>query len=183
MATHALTQPAPVIQHQPALDRSIRLVQADPITTKNDESKILYGWQTEDKSELPVSVSMPSVNINLALSGSREQDGQWEISENGANFALNSAIPSVFGGNTVLFGHDRPQLFRNIHKLEAGHEVTVIVGGTKYVYTVFSSETVSPTDVRVFNQTTASTLTLITCDGWTSAERYIVHATFSRIEI
>jgi sortase A len=124
----------------------------------------------------PNRVLMKNVQIDLPLTGSMENQGAWEVSETGANFAINTAIPNGQSGNTVIFGHDRPNLFRNIHNLKAGDQIIVYGADKPYAYAVDSFKIVKPTDVSVMSQTKSATLTLITCDGWLSQDRFVVTA-------
>ena len=124
----------------------------------------------------PTRVQIANAQIDLPLTGSMEQQGIWEVSEDGANFAINTAIPNDQSGNTVIFGHDRPHLFRNIHNLKPGDEIKVYGADKVYVYTMDGSKIVSPSDISVMQQTKTATLTLITCDGWLSKDRYVVTA-------
>lgn len=156
-STVALGSPAPVVTVQP-----------------------LLGVQS-DKSIWPERVVIPSLGVNLAISGSIEEQGAWEISETGANFALNTAIPNGFSGNTALFGHDRPKLFNPIHQLKEGDLIEVHTREMIYRYSVTGNLVVGPTDISVMDQTKDSRLTLVTCDGWLSENRYIVTANFKEL--
>lgn len=133
-----------------------------------------------DQSLWPTSINIPDVDINLAIEGSIEQSGEWNISETGANFALNTAIPDGRSGNTAIFGHDRPKLFRRLHDLQNGQEIQVNTSFGTYVYVMTGSQVVTPQDISVMDQTETSTLTLLTCDGWLSQNRYVVTAKFSQ---
>ncbi len=124
----------------------------------------------------PTRIVIDKVNIDLPLIGSMESQGDWDVSETGANYAINTAMPNGQSGNTVIFGHDRPQLFHDIHELEVGDVITVMSQGHEYKYRVSGSKVVQPTDVSVMNQTVKPTLTLITCDGWLSQDRFIITA-------
>lgn len=124
----------------------------------------------------PTRIVMESVDIDLAVEGSYEQQGAWEISETGSNFAINTAIPNAQTGNTAIFGHDRPHLFHRIHDLKPGDRVKVAVGNQWFEYAVIGNQIVKPDNVSVMDQTSEPTLTLITCDGWLSQDRYVVTA-------
>lgn len=159
---------APVVQHKTV-----------PSPTSVPTSKQVKTGLTSQQSQWPIRVFMPSVKIDLPLEGSIEETGAWKISETGANFALNTAIPNESNGNTVLFGHDRPKLFHDIHGLKIGDPITVFNSKGSYTFTMVSSKVVTPTDVSVMDQTELPILTLLTCDGWLSQNRYVVVAKFS----
>jgi LPXTG-site transpeptidase (sortase) family protein len=167
-----LPKPTPVVQHKQAADTT-----STPSAQIKTVAAPILGFQA-NSSLWPTRVVMPSASIDLPLTGSIEQNGSWDISLTGANFALNTALPNGKNGNTVLFGHDRPKLFRTIHNLKIGDTISIIAPNGTYSYKMTSSLVVAPTDVSVMDQTATSTLTLITCDGWLSENRYVVQATF-----
>ena len=128
----------------------------------------------------PQRITMPTVDIDLPVEGSIEQAGEWKISENGADFALNTSVPNPTSGNTAIFGHDRPHLFRRIHDLKVGDQITVTNSQGSFIYAMTGSKVVTPQDISVMDQTETSTLTLLTCDGWLSQNRYVVTAKFTK---
>lgn len=81
-------------------------------------------------------------------------------------------------GNVVIGGHrtshDKP--FRNIDKLKAGDEVVFTTDSGRFVYTVTSTEVVTPDAIRIIDQTPERTATLFACTppGSTS-HRLVVH--------
>ncbi len=168
-------QSAPMVQQSNAMQ-----VTGTP-SAQTLPKAITLGLQAEE-SQWPTRILIPAVGIDLALEGSMEQDGQWEVSTIGANFALNTAIPNSVSGNTAIFGHDRPGLFRPIHNLKTNDTIHLTTANGVFIYKVTGSTIVEPTDVSVMDQTPASTLTLITCDGWLSQQRYVVTARFDHVD-
>ena len=78
----------------------------------------------------------------------------------------------VVGGHRV--SHDKP--FRNIDKLVDGDEVVFTTDAGRFVYTVVSTEVVTPDAIRIIDQTPDHTATLFACTppGSTS-HRLVVH--------
>jgi len=78
----------------------------------------------------------------------------------------------VIGGHRV--SHDKP--FRNIDQLVTGDEVVFNTDGGRFVYTVVSTEVVTPDAIWIVNQTPERTATLFACTppGSTS-HRLVVH--------
>jgi sortase A len=78
----------------------------------------------------------------------------------------------VVGGHRV--SHDKP--FRNLDKLGAGDEVVFNTDGGRFVYTVVSTEAVTPDAIWIIDQTPERTATLFACTppGSTS-HRLVVH--------
>jgi sortase A len=168
-----LPQATPVVQPKVSKATSPSPLPAN----QAEQMAAVLGLQAQ-ASQWPTRVTMPSAAIDLTLDGSMEQAGSWVISETGANFALNTAIPNGQTGNTVLFGHDRPKLFHDIHQLKPGDAINILTAAGTYTYKMTSSTVVEPSDVSVMNQTDASTITLLTCDGWLSQNRYVVVGAF-----
>lgn len=170
-----------------APDATVAQVESNAVRSDNtpglltEESQIIYGYTSSEKI-WPTRVVIDQVGIDLDLEGSLENQGTWNISENGANFAINTAVPNGISGNTAIFGHDRPHLFRNIHHLNPGDQVKVLTVDAEYTYKVTGSKVVQPTDISVMDQTEQPTLTLITCDGWLSQERYVVTASLDEVK-
>ncbi|MFT3852525.1 MAG: class E sortase [Ilumatobacteraceae bacterium] len=88
-----------------------------------------------------------------------------------------TAMPGEVG-NVVVGGHrtshDKP--FRNIDKLVAGDEVVFTTDAGRFVYTVTSTEVVTPDAIRIIDQTPEHTATLFACTppGSTS-HRLVIH--------
>ena len=97
----------------------------------------------------------------------------------------NTAVPGQ-EGNVAIFGHSSGVwweignykfVFTLLDKVKPGDKVFIDYKGTRYIYRITDTETVSPTDVAVLNQTNNHMLTLITCTPvGTSTNRFIVHA-------
>lgn len=89
-------------------------------------------------------------------------------------------------GNAVLFGHSSGQLwapgnykfvFTLLDKLEQGDKFIVDYQGTRYIYKVTEKKVVDPTDLRVLDQTSTPTISLVTCTPvGTSNYRLVVRA-------
>jgi LPXTG-site transpeptidase (sortase) family protein len=149
-----------------------------PSSTPSATPLLAYIGLQSDKSLWPNRIVMSTVGIDLPVEGSMEQSGAWNISLTGADYALNTAVPNGQSGNTAIFGHDRPKLFHSIHNLKIGDKIDVYTSKGVYTYAMAGSQVVTPTDVSVMDPSTDSTLTLLTCDGWLSQNRFVVHAKF-----
>ena len=173
LASSILFQTSPVIQPKPTPPIS---VVATPTA-----SLVKLGQQVDPKL-WPTRIKIGSVGLDLPLEGSIENNGSWNISLTGADFAINTAVPNPTAGNTTLFGHDRPLLFRPIHDTKVGDQILVYAPDGVYAYTITGNTVVEPSDISIFNQTPTPTLTLITCNGWFSENRFVVFAKLTRVE-
>lgn len=85
------------------------------------------------------------------------------------------------GGNTVLTGHRYQYLppnnktFYNLDKVEIGELMYVYWNGEKYIYEVFDTFIVDPTQIEVEDPLDGNILTIYTCHPlWTADKRYVV---------
>jgi sortase A len=88
-----------------------------------------------------------------------------------------TALPGAVG-NVVIGGHrtshDRP--FRDVDKLDTGDEVVFTTDAGRFVYTVTSTEVVTPDAIRIIDQTSEPTATLFACTPPGSTKyRLVIH--------
>jgi LPXTG-site transpeptidase (sortase) family protein len=89
-------------------------------------------------------------------------------------------------GNVAIFGHSSGVwweignykfVFTLLDKVKVGDKVFIDYDGTRYIYRVYGTEVVPPTDLSVLDQAGGHMLTLITCTPvGTSTNRLIIHA-------
>lgn len=131
----------------------------------------------DSKIGTPTRIQISKSNIDLSVMEVPLKDGAWEVHEGMANHAKETGLISKTGGNVGIYAHDKQNGFTNIKKLVAGDEVTVYTAsGQKATYVVSSISVAESTSVNTFYPTSAPTLTLVTCDGAFSEQRYIVKA-------
>jgi LPXTG-site transpeptidase (sortase) family protein len=104
---------------------------------------------------------------------------------NGVVHYPNTALPGQ-QGNVVIFGHSSGQwwapgnykfVFTLLDKVVIGDRIFLDYQGKRYIYKVYNTQIVQPTDLSVLNQGSSNILTLITCTPvGTSAKRLIVRA-------
>lgn len=128
------------------------------------------------KSYVPTHITISSVNIDLPVVPVTLVQGTWEVHDGVANYAVETSIVSNKKGNVGIFAHDRDNAFTRIKNLHTGDRIEVLTAAGKATYTVTSSHVTEPTDVEVFDPTVNPTLTLVTCSGIFSEQRYIVKA-------
>jgi sortase A len=104
---------------------------------------------------------------------------------NGVVHYPGTALPGQ-QGNVVIFGHSSGQwwapgnykfVFTLLNKAAIGDRIFLDYQGKRYIYRVYNTKVVPPTDLSVLNQGSNNTLTLITCTPvGTSTNRLIVQA-------
>ena len=116
----------------------------------------------------PVAISIPSLNINLQVIPGvyNKNNGEWTLTLDKAQFAEPSVTPNDVTGNTLIYGHYRPQVFAYLHLIKPGAQTVITTSnGYKFTYTYQSSEAFNPTDTSIFSYQGPPRLTIQTCSG------------------
>lgn len=132
----------------------------------------------------PLRIVIPSQNIDLTvIEGSfNPRTKEWTLTKDKAQYAVNSSVANNQGGNTFIYGHDIPQVFRNLVNLKPGDIATVYTeNNLVFTYKFRSEVIVPPTDTTIFSYTGAPILTLQTCSGYWSESRRLM--TFDFVEV
>jgi LPXTG-site transpeptidase (sortase) family protein len=132
----------------------------------------------------PVRIVVPNRTIDLpVIQGSYDPDtGNWTLSNNKAQFALNSSVANNKLGNTFIYGHDIPQVFKRLEGLVAGDIAQIYTdNGYVFTYKYRSSIDVDPSNTNIFSYSGPSILTLQTCSGVWSQNRHLM--TFDFVEV
>ena len=143
----------------------------------------------------PTHITIPAIGVNAPVITvgivERSENGrtvwEWEVADYAAGFHQSSARPGQLG-NTVISGHNnlKGEVFRDLHKLQAGDDVYLWAGDVSYRYHVsvvhrLREKGVSleeqAENVRWIMPTDDERLTLVSCwPYWTYTHRIIVVA-------
>lgn len=141
----------------------------------------LLSFSGQIEAQLPagpaaVQINIPKVNLSLPVTEATVSDGSWEISPDGASHWNHSANPGT-GGNIVIYGHNKTNLFGPIRWLNPGEEVILTAAdGREYRYQITKTITVPPSQTGYVQPKDEEILTLYTCTGLFDRERFIVVA-------
>lgn len=137
------------------------------------------------KGNLPKSVNHESqisrikidkVKLDLAVEPAIINNGVWPVAENNASHWVSSANPGE-GGNIVIYGHNRNNVFGAIRWLNLGDKIELTdKQGQVHEYKISETVTVKPEEIKYVGPTNTEMLTLYTCTGWWDSLRYIVSA-------
>jgi LPXTG-site transpeptidase (sortase) family protein len=133
----------------------------------------------------PKLLTIPSLGINLHIADGtyNQQTGEWALSWDKVHYALPTTIPNNESGNTLIYGHYKKGVLLTLHNVKAGEEAHITTdNGYRFVYKFQSAETVSPTDVSVFQYQGPSRLTIQTCSGRFMQNRQLYYFAFERYE-
>ncbi len=131
----------------------------------------------QEAQGIPTQITIAKADIDLPVVSVKLDQGTWAVTDGVGNYALETSRVSNKSGNVGIFGHDRADAFTRIKVLEIGDSITIKTADNKIATYKVTSTTVSdPTNVETFYPTSNPTLTLVTCDGFFSQQRYIVKA-------
>ncbi len=132
------------------------------------------------RGEVIGKIEIPSIDVNLPLLfGSDAQ-----TLDRGAGQIIGTAAPGEIG-NTGIAGHRANRdgrFFYRLNELDVGDEIIIKTQQGTFVYTVYDTKIVDPTDMSVLNRNqTDRVVTLITCHPrYTADYRLIVHGKLSK---
>lgn len=146
--------------------RTILSFQASP----QIESTIDY------RAARPKTISLDAQAIQLPVTPAQISGGIWETSDTTATHLASSARPGE-GGNVVIYGHNRPHLFRPLHNVKPGDTIAIQTeDNRRYEYEVEEIIKVKPDQIDVVLPTEHEVLTVYTCTGWLDSERLVIKA-------
>jgi sortase (surface protein transpeptidase) len=124
----------------------------------------------------PVGIRIPSIDKQLAVIPSKIVNNRWESTKEGVSHLSTSPVPGELG-NSVLYGHNYPNLLKDLPKVKVGDEIVIVFenGGEKKFEVYFTQE-VGPNQSSILNPTNDYRITLYTCSGFLDSKRFVVTA-------
>jgi LPXTG-site transpeptidase (sortase) family protein len=123
----------------------------------------------------PRQIVIPRLGIDLPVHIAKIVFDTWEVHMDGASFGEGSILPGKVG-NTIIFSHAMPFLFGDLPKIQKNDYIHVFTDNDWYVYKVYKTEEVEPTQTDVLDSHSIPELTLYTCVGPNYSLRFIVKA-------
>lgn len=184
----ALLQASADVWSEPSLTTEL---EADLEQTTGDTAQPSY--LANGSLFYPVRLAISAIKLDTAVTplGWRpvmEGDQEvniWHMVDKTPGWHLNSVVPGQ-PGNTVISGHNNTggSIFRNLHRLQTGNEITVWTNvGTAVTYVVDAvnivpeknaSATQRAANAQAIAPTTDTRLTLITCWPWNSNTHRVI---------
>jgi LPXTG-site transpeptidase (sortase) family protein len=148
---------------------------------QSNETKKSVPFVKIDEPGKPKRLVVPSLQMGLPIVTVPMKNGTWPVEEGVANFAEESSAFNGESGNSVLFGHNKPDAFRPMAQLKKGDVVYVQTSQYQFTYEVSEISTTSPKNVDVMKPGDGYELTLITCNGFFDEKRLIIKAILKEI--
>ncbi len=155
-------------------------VNAQPV-----EKEVIVAAPVVQEIQYKPELQIPKLGIVAPLLTDIDPAVMVEYLKQGVTQYLDTAKPGQVG-NSVIVGHssDYPWsdgLYKNVFalldKLVAGDQIIIPFGSQRYIYEVYETKIVRPTELSVLKKTDTPILTLLTCyPVGTTRSRLIVHA-------
>jgi LPXTG-site transpeptidase (sortase) family protein len=124
----------------------------------------------------PTEITIPSIDLRLPIIPAKLEKGKWESTTKGISYLSSSPIPGN-QGNSILYGHDWPNLLGNITKLKPGQKITIKYSNNKTRdFIIYSTILVSPKETSILAPSKDARITLYTCAGFWDNKRFVVVA-------
>lgn len=131
---------------------------------------------TWTKSTQPTKITIQSLNIALPIVPAITDGKNWETTNIGVSYLVNSPTPGE-RGNSVLYGHNWESLLSNLPKIKTGQIIEITMqDGLKKRFIVEYTAVVNPDQTYIIQNTNDTRLTLYTCTGFLDSKRFVVVA-------
>lgn len=124
----------------------------------------------------PVAISIDSQKISLPIIPALVKDKRWEATTKGVSYLSSSAIPG-HPGNSILYGHNWPNLLGKLKNVRPGDKITVnFSDNSSKDFLIESVVEVNPDQTSVLGNSGDNRITLYTCSGFLDSKRLVVVA-------
>ncbi|MGH9857832.1 MAG: sortase, partial [Acidobacteriota bacterium] len=121
-------------------------------------------------------LSIPALGIDTPVEVGAITNGNWSVSNTGANH-LNTSANVGQAGNIIVYGHNKRSILGKLPEVEVEKEILLQTDdGQQHEFIVKETYTTTPDDIRPIEPTDTERLTIYTCVGWQNSKRFIVVA-------
>lgn len=121
------------------------------------------------------TLSIPSAGISLPAYGATIQGTTWQTTKHGISYLSTSPLPGETG-NSVLYGHNWPNLLGSLHTVKPGDALFVTAENSTQRFIVRYVAVVGPNEHSVYAPSNDTRITLYTCTGFLDRQRLVVTA-------
>ena len=138
----------------------------------------LKNFSSRESGELPspIKIEIPSLEILLPITISSYTDGKWSDPGNTVAYWKDSPLPGS-QGNSVFYGHNRPNVLGKIKKLSTGDKIMITFSDdSKKEFRIVQKQTVTADQTHVLGNSEDIRVTLYTCTGFLDSKRLVFTA-------
>jgi len=124
----------------------------------------------------PQKITIPALSIELGVYPAKITNNSWEATTRGVSYLTSSPVPGEFG-NSILYGHNFPNLLGKLPKIKPGDEIVVTLdSGKEKTFVVKYTQVVIPSQTDILKSTGDTRITLYTCTGFLDSKRFVAVA-------
>ena len=124
----------------------------------------------------PVRLRITRLKIDLPVIPTALENGKWTATDRGASYLVSTPLPGGIG-NSVLYGHNWPNLLGRIVRIKPGDLIEIqLSDGTTRNFRVKYTATVTPDQTHILAPSDDKRITLYTCIGFLDSKRFVVTA-------
>lgn len=124
----------------------------------------------------PIGIQIDSQKLTLNITSAEIKNNNWEASTTGISHLKSSVLPGEIG-NSVLYGHNWPNLLGSLDKMKIGDKITIIYSdNSKKDFEVEYIKEVTPSETSILAPSEDKRITLYTCSGFLDTKRLVVVA-------
>lgn len=121
------------------------------------------------------TLDIPSAHIALPVYSASITGTTWQTTKRGVSYLSTSPLPGE-QGNSVLYGHNWPNLLQPLHLVKPGDSIFVTRLGKTTRFIVKYVTVVEADEHSVYAGSTNTKLTIYTCTGFLDTKRLVVTA-------
>lgn len=120
-------------------------------------------------------LEIPSAHIVLPVYSASITGTTWQTTKRGVSYLSTSPLPGE-PGNSVLYGHNWPNLLQPLHTVKPGNSIFITRLGKTTRFIVRYVTIVEANEHSVYAASTSTKLTIYTCTGFLDTKRLVVTA-------
>lgn len=123
-----------------------------------------------------IGIQIESLDLSLGITPAEIKNNRWEASTTGISHLKSSVVPGQTG-NSILYGHNWPNLLGKLNKAKPGDKITIIYNdNSKKDFEVEYIKEVTPSETSILENSIDKRITLYTCSGFLDSKRLVVVA-------
>lgn len=124
----------------------------------------------------PIFIEFKQLRLKLPVTPKNVTEGKWDDPGTSVGYWVDTPLPGQTG-NSVMYGHNWPNLLANLPKTAESDTITVgFADGTNKDFEVQATYTVTSEQIHILSQSTDPRLTIYTCTGFLDFKRFVVVA-------
>jgi len=125
----------------------------------------------------PIEIKMGEQSIDLPIYPASINGTSWETTTKGVSYLKNTPTPGEIG-NSVMYGHNWTNLLGPLVRAKPGQKIEITYSdGSRKNFEITFTQTVSPDQTFILNNTNDRRITIYTCTGFLDSKRFVVVAT------